>query len=530
MAEWWPSGRSWAADWRRSWSDLLSASSAMAASLGLPASGVLPGDPFGVVMDAARAWLVGQPRTFRLSGRDLTLTLTDIAVEGSDMARAVGQYGQVRIGAQDVQWDGHQFDRLEILARNVHLRPGRQPTLVAAPLLVEAFVPAPVASRWLAAALPRLEVTWRDGLPQLNLARAPWARLEVEAGAEGRAFLIRPRTLILRGRRVSLRSPALRLAWPAPRPPAHRGRACGGRFRGPRPAGRVAAVAVPRRHRAVAGRDARGTSAVLNPAHDISAGVPDFDVDVRVGGDHVAVLEFARGAHNILDSALASAIADACDSVAAEGRARSVLLCSAGKHFCAGADFSGDEGDFFAPSTVSDHPYDSIVRLLAQPLPMVIAVQGGAIGGGLGLALVGDFRFGSEQTRFSAPFARLGMHQGSAITVTLPWVTGRRHASDLMLTGRRVRGEEALQVGLLDRLVPADQLREAAHAYAAGIAAGAPVTLRTIRASLRADLVDRARAVIVEEEAEQARPRPMADHADGIAADLARRPPVFHGR
>ena len=214
MAEWWPSGRSWAGDWRRSWSDLLSASSAVAASLGLPVSDVLPGDPFGVVVDAARAWLVGRPRTFRISGRDLTLTLTDIAVEGSDMARAMGQYGQVRICARDVQWDGHHFGRLEILARNVHLRPGRQPALVAAPLLVEVFVPASVASPWLAAALPRLEVTWRDGLPQLSVARAPWARVEVEVGAEGRAFLIRPRALLLRGKRVSLRSPALRLAWP----------------------------------------------------------------------------------------------------------------------------------------------------------------------------------------------------------------------------------------------------------------------------------------------------------------------------
>ena len=262
----------------------------------------------------------------------------------------------------------------------------------------------------------------------------------------------------------------------------------------------------------------------------IYLGVPDFDVDVQVGDDHVAVVEFARGAHNFLDGALASAIADACDSVAAEGRARAVLLPGAGKHFCAGADFAGDEGDFFAGSTGSDHPYDSIVRLLAQPLPLVIAVQGGAIGGGLGLALVGDFRFGSEQTRFSAPFARLAMHQGSAITVTLPWVIGQRHASDLMLTGRRIRGEGALQIGLLDRLVPADQLRGAAHSYAAEIAAGAPVTLRSIRASLRGDLADRARAVIVEERAEQARQRPMADHAEGIAADLARRPPVFHGR
>jgi hypothetical protein len=131
-------------------------------------------------------WLVGVPKTFRISGRDLTLTLTDLVVEGSDVARAMGQYGQVRFYARDVQWDGYQLDRLEILARNVHLRPGRQPALVAAPLLVEVFVPASVASRWLAAALPRFEVTWRDGLPQLSLParRGPgWKWRQVPMGA-----------------------------------------------------------------------------------------------------------------------------------------------------------------------------------------------------------------------------------------------------------------------------------------------------------------------------------------------------------
>jgi hypothetical protein len=191
---------------------MLSVPSAVAASLGLPEPGIMPVDPFGTLVDAARAWLVGKPRTFRLCGRELTLTLTDIAVEGPDMARAMGQYGQVRIRARDVEWDGCQLGRLEILARNVHLRPGSAPALVAAPLLVEALVPGSAASRWLPAASPRLALTVRNGVAQLSLARAPWARLEVEAGAEGRCILIRPRALHLRGRRLPVRSPAFRLA------------------------------------------------------------------------------------------------------------------------------------------------------------------------------------------------------------------------------------------------------------------------------------------------------------------------------
>lgn len=132
-------------------------------------------------------------------------------MEGDDLARAVGQYGQVRIAARDVRWDSYELARMEITARNVHLRPGARPTLVLAPMLIEAFFSVPAVSRWLAAVSPRLELTLQAGIPQIALAGAPWARLEVEAGAEGRSVLIRPRALHVRGRRVSLRSPALRV-------------------------------------------------------------------------------------------------------------------------------------------------------------------------------------------------------------------------------------------------------------------------------------------------------------------------------
>src|SRR6266571_3800956 len=217
MADWWPFDRSLADELKRNWTEVLKMSSAAAQSLGLPQPGFLPGDPFGMIVDAARAWLVGKQRTLRFAGHELTMVLTDISVEGSDLARAVGQYGQVRITARDVRWGGHQFERLEVRARNVHLRPGTRPVLVVAPVLVEAFVAVPVASRWLAAVSSRLELTVKAGIPQIGLIGAPWVRLEVEAGAGG-------------GSR---------------------------RLRGAGHAGRVAALGGPRRHRAAAGRHAR---------------------------------------------------------------------------------------------------------------------------------------------------------------------------------------------------------------------------------------------------------------------------------
>ena len=199
MAERWPFD-----EWKKNLTDVLSLTSAAAASLGLPQPGLLVGDPFSLIVDTARKWLIGKRRTFALAGRDLTLTLEDLSVQGSDLARAVGQYGQVRMLARDVEFEDYRLDRVEIEARNVHLRPGTKPVLVAAPIRGEAFLSAAAASRWLAATSPRLELAMHAGVPQVGLAGAPWVRLEVEAGAEGKSVRVVPRALHLLDHRVSL--------------------------------------------------------------------------------------------------------------------------------------------------------------------------------------------------------------------------------------------------------------------------------------------------------------------------------------
>jgi hypothetical protein len=191
-------------EWKRNLGEVLSLSSAAAASLGLPQPGLLIGDPFTVIVDTARNWLIGRKRTFSFAGSELILTLEDLSVEGSDLARALGQYGQVRILARDVEWSDYRLDRLEVQARNVHLRPGSKPVLVAAPVRTEAFVSAAAASRWLAAVSPRLVLATHAGVPQVELVGAPWARLEVEAGAEGKSIRVVPRAVHLLDRRLSL--------------------------------------------------------------------------------------------------------------------------------------------------------------------------------------------------------------------------------------------------------------------------------------------------------------------------------------
>jgi len=209
-----PLGRSWVDEWKRSLGEVLSLSAAAAASLGLPQPAALAGDSFAALIEAARSWLIGKKRMVSLAGQDLTLVLEDLSVEGPDLARAIGQYGQVTLRARDVEWAAYRFERTEVRARNVHLRPGTKPTLVAAPVLFEAFVSASAASAWLATVSPGLELVMQAGVPQVGLVGAPWVRLEVAAGAGGQSIRIQPRALYLLDWRVSVPAPTFDVPLP----------------------------------------------------------------------------------------------------------------------------------------------------------------------------------------------------------------------------------------------------------------------------------------------------------------------------
>lgn len=249
------------------------------------------------------------------------------------------------------------------------------------------------------------------------------------------------------------------------------------------------------------------------------------DLSIELGDDHVGVVEIKRPPNNFFDNVLIAAMADACDELLAGG-CRAVVICSEGKHFCAGANLAaGDVNQGEGPDI-----YDAALRLFGQPLPLVAAVQGAAVGGGLGLALAADFRIVAPEARFSANFALLGIHPGFGISVTLPRLVGRQHAQDLLFTGRRIGGEEALRIGLADRLVPLDDLRGAAHRFAAEIARAAPLAVQSIKATLLGDLVDQLRAAIRHEVSEQFRLSATADCAEGMAAVAERRPARFAGQ
>jgi len=247
------------------------------------------------------------------------------------------------------------------------------------------------------------------------------------------------------------------------------------------------------------------------------------DVTVALGDGLVAEVELHRPPANYFDADLLSAVVRAV-SWAPDNGARAVVLCSEGRHFCAGLDFgAAGRPDPDALSAL----YASARDLVDSPIPVVVAVQGAAIGGGLGLALAGDFRVAAPTSRFAANFARLGFHQGFGISLTLPAVVGRQRALELLTTGRRIDGNEALAIGLCDRLD--DDPRTGAHALAAELAASAPLAVRSIRRTIRADLVHGFETMVGHERDEQLRLMATADFQEGIAASLERRPPEFRG-
>ena len=257
------------------------------------------------------------------------------------------------------------------------------------------------------------------------------------------------------------------------------------------------------------------------------------DIGVEKSG-HVALVEIRRPPNNFFDAALIGEIATTFEALDADAECRALVLAAQGKAFCAGANFGDSDSDsseiLGGPRPGAAHLYIQGVRLFRTKKPIVAAVHGAAVGGGLGLALVADFRVTCPEARFSANFTRLGFHPGFGLTVTLPAVVGPTKAALLFYTSRRIGGEEALKLGLADILAPQDKVREAALSLAAEIAENSPLGLIATRTTLRGDLADRVRTATERELAEQTRLRQTEDFKEGVRAMAERRPPHFNSR
>src|SRR5258708_6188905 len=230
------------------------------------------------------------------------------------------------------------------------------------------------------------------------------------------------------------------------------------------------------------------------------------DVSVTLDGN-VATLEIHRPPHNFFDCVVIRDLANAFEELDNEPECSALMLCSEGKSFCAGANFANrDASSGETTARAGENPlYVEGVRLFRCKKPVIAAIQGAAIGGGLGLALVADFRVVTADARFAANFVRLGIHPGFGLTYTLPRLIGIQRASLMFYTGRRITGEDAVAWGLADVLAAPDRLRQEAAKLANEIAECAPLAVRSTRKTMRRGLADAVRAQTEREHSEQSR-------------------------
>src|ERR1700721_2648570 len=261
-----------------------------------------------------------------------------------------------------------------------------------------------------------------------------------------------------------------------------------------------------------------------------------------IGGEkigHIGLIEIRRPPLNFFDISLINQIADALEEFDRDIEIRSSVLAAQGKAFCAGANFNDparQEQEARAKAAPASglgpiaHLYIQAVRIFRLQKPIVAAVHGAAIGGGLGLAVSADFRVTCPEARFAANFTKLGFHPGFGLTTTLPELVGKNNAELIFYTSRRVTGEEAAKMGLANLCVPQDQVRAEAMKLAAEIAECSPLGLISPRATMRAGLADRVLAATNHELVEQTRLRATDDFKEGVKATAERRVANFKGR
>jgi enoyl-CoA hydratase/carnithine racemase len=250
--------------------------------------------------------------------------------------------------------------------------------------------------------------------------------------------------------------------------------------------------------------------------------------------DGVGVITLDRpDQRNSMTPELLDAFARASAAARDDAMIRALIVTGTGSCFSAGADFTAGVqrgGAELAPHERSYAMYEPFLSLLDVAVPIVGALNGHAVGGGFGLALVCDLRIAAREAKYGANFVAVGLAPGMSISFLLPRLIGAARASELLLTGRLVDGAEAERLGIVNRAVPAAEVMVEASALARTIADNAPFAVQATKAALRRGLAAEARAAARAEAHEQARSLTMDDAREGMAALLAKRKPKFTGR
>ncbi|MDT0434786.1 MULTISPECIES: enoyl-CoA hydratase/isomerase family protein [Streptomyces] len=199
----------------------------------------------------------------------------------------------------------------------------------------------------------------------------------------------------------------------------------------------------------------------------------------------VGTIRLDRPPMNALDMATQDRLRELAEEAGRRADVRAVVLHGGEKVFAAGADIKEmREMDHAAMILRSRALQDSFTAVARIPKPVVAAVAGYALGGGCELALCADFRIAGADAKFGQPEIQLGLIPGAGGTQRLARLIGPSKAKDLIFTGRMVRAEEALTLGLVDRVVPAGEVYAAAHAWAAKLAQGPAIALRAAKEAI----------------------------------------------
>lgn len=241
----------------------------------------------------------------------------------------------------------------------------------------------------------------------------------------------------------------------------------------------------------------------------------------------VGIVRLDAPPNNYLSTSIVSELVTSYQSVV-DGGGRAIVLCASGRHFCAGVSLSSKLAE--ASPDDAFEMYDFIPALFDLPIPVVAAVQGAAIGAGLGLAMTADFRVASGNTRFSAPFTRLGFFHGFGLSVSLPDAVRADVAREMLYAGVEVRGERAYAVGLCSRLTGDGEIFDAAMSMATELAGVAPLSLYEARRMMRGPLIADLQAALDNERQQQRRFIGSDDFKEGLRAASERRRPIFTGR
>ena len=251
--------------------------------------------------------------------------------------------------------------------------------------------------------------------------------------------------------------------------------------------------------------------------------------------DGVATLVMNRPDRlNALNNELAAALNEALARVAEDQSVRVVLITGVGRAFCAGGDLASIGKGRATGATQSLEPLlrsgmQAVLRMRSMAQPVIAAVNGAAAGAGMNIALAADIRVAAEEATFGQNFAKVGLFPDFGGTYFLPQLVGVAKAAELFYTGDMIDAKTALQLGIVNRVVPGAQLEAGVRTLAQKIMQGPPLAIRAVKKVLFGSEKKKLAEALEHEVQEQVRCYLSEDCREGIRAFFEKRPPQFRG-